>query len=53
MPPTMTVNTPQALASLDRIAALEADTVLVGHGEPWTEGAAAAVERAKAEATAR
>jgi glyoxylase-like metal-dependent hydrolase (beta-lactamase superfamily II) len=48
MPPAMTVNTPQALASLDRIAALEADTVLVGHGEPWTGGAAAAVERARA-----
>ncbi len=53
MPPAMTVNTPQALASLDRIAALEADTVLVGHGEPWTGGAAAAVERARAEAAAR
>jgi glyoxylase-like metal-dependent hydrolase (beta-lactamase superfamily II) len=51
MPPAMTVNTPQALASLDRIAALEADTVLVGHGEPWTDGAAAAVERARAVAS--
>jgi glyoxylase-like metal-dependent hydrolase (beta-lactamase superfamily II) len=48
MPPALTVNTAQALGSLDRIAELEADTVLVGHGEPWTEGAAAAVERARA-----
>jgi glyoxylase-like metal-dependent hydrolase (beta-lactamase superfamily II) len=50
MPPALTVSTPQALASLDQIAALEADTVLPGHGEPWTEGAAAAVERARAAA---
>jgi glyoxylase-like metal-dependent hydrolase (beta-lactamase superfamily II) len=52
MPPALTVNTPQALASLDRIAELEADTVVVGHGEPWTEGAGAAVERARAAAAA-
>ena len=52
MPPAMTVNTQQALASLDRIAALDAGTVLVGHGEPWTEGAAAAVKRARAVAAA-
>jgi glyoxylase-like metal-dependent hydrolase (beta-lactamase superfamily II) len=52
MPPALTVNTAQALASLDKIAALGADTVLVGHGEPWTEGSAAAVERARAVAAA-
>ena len=48
MPPAFTVDTRQADASLDRIAALDADTVLVGHGEPWTQGAAGAVERARA-----
>jgi glyoxylase-like metal-dependent hydrolase (beta-lactamase superfamily II) len=52
MPPALTNNTPRALASLDRIAQLDADVVLPGHGEPWTEGAAAAVERARAVAAA-
>jgi glyoxylase-like metal-dependent hydrolase (beta-lactamase superfamily II) len=53
MPPAMTVSTPQALGSLDRIAQLDAQTVLMGHGEPWTEGAAAAAEGARAEHAAR
>jgi len=35
------------LAALDRIEALEADVVLVGHGAPWTEGAAAAARAAR------
>ncbi len=48
MPPALTTNTEQAAASLERIGALAADTVLVGHGEPWTRGAGAAVERALA-----
>jgi glyoxylase-like metal-dependent hydrolase (beta-lactamase superfamily II) len=38
----------QALASLDSIAALTADIVLPGHGDPWTDGVADAVRRAKA-----
>jgi glyoxylase-like metal-dependent hydrolase (beta-lactamase superfamily II) len=36
----------QALASLDRLP--EASLVALGHGDPWTEGTAAAVERARA-----
>ena len=47
MPRAFTTSTPQATASLDRVAALAADTVLVGHGEPWTQGAASAVERVR------
>jgi glyoxylase-like metal-dependent hydrolase (beta-lactamase superfamily II) len=42
------VSSAQALASLDAIAPLEAGLLLFGHGEPWREGAAAAVERARA-----
>jgi glyoxylase-like metal-dependent hydrolase (beta-lactamase superfamily II) len=38
----------QALRSLDAIAALPADLLLPGHGEPWPDGAAEAVGRAKA-----
>ena len=37
----------QALRSLDRLAGLDADTVLVGHGEPWREGIDEAVRRAR------
>ncbi|WP_324650970.1 MBL fold metallo-hydrolase [Georgenia sp. H159] len=40
------------LATLDAIAGTGAGTVLPGHGEPWTQGAAAAVERARAAGTA-
>jgi glyoxylase-like metal-dependent hydrolase (beta-lactamase superfamily II) len=47
MPSAFNASTEQALASLDRIAGLEADTLLFGHGEPWHDGAAAAVERAR------
>jgi len=37
----------QALRSLDRLVGLDVDTVLVGHGEPWTEGVDEAVSRAR------
>jgi glyoxylase-like metal-dependent hydrolase (beta-lactamase superfamily II) len=36
-----------ALRSLDALAAIDASTVLTGHGEPWRDGVAAAVERAR------
>ena len=36
-----------ALASLQQIADTGAETVLVGHGPPWTEGAQAAVDAAR------
>ena len=47
MPSAFNVSTDQALASLDRLEPLEADTVLFGHGEPWTGTPKAAVERAR------
>jgi glyoxylase-like metal-dependent hydrolase (beta-lactamase superfamily II) len=42
-----TADSAEALASLDAIAATGAGTLLTGHGEPWTEGAQKAVERAR------
>lgn len=38
----------QMLASLSKLEPLAARTVLFGHGEPWREGIAAAVRRARA-----
>ena len=38
----------QALASLDRLADVEATWVLPGHGHPWDGGAGEAVSRARA-----
>ena len=38
----------EALASLDALLGIEADLMLPGHGDPWTEGVAEAVRRAKA-----
>jgi glyoxylase-like metal-dependent hydrolase (beta-lactamase superfamily II) len=43
-----TADSARALDALDALAATGARTVLVGHGEPWREGAEAAVERARA-----
>lgn len=37
----------QALRSLDRLVGLDVDTVLVGHGEPWTDGIDEAVRQAR------
>jgi glyoxylase-like metal-dependent hydrolase (beta-lactamase superfamily II) len=42
-----TADSGQALASLDRLAETGAGLVLPGHGEPWTEGVAGAVELAR------
>lgn len=42
-----TANSPQAIDSLDRIAALPADKVLTGHGEPWLSSPADAVAIAR------
>jgi glyoxylase-like metal-dependent hydrolase (beta-lactamase superfamily II) len=41
------VSTPQALASLEKVESLDAALVLVGHGEPWEQGPAAAVAAAR------
>jgi glyoxylase-like metal-dependent hydrolase (beta-lactamase superfamily II) len=37
----------QARQSLERVEALDAGTLYFGHGDPWTGGAAAAVQRAR------
>ncbi len=49
MPRFTNVDTAQALASLDAIAAVDdqVDLVLFGHGDPWHGGAAAAVASAR------
>jgi glyoxylase-like metal-dependent hydrolase (beta-lactamase superfamily II) len=43
-----TVDSERNLRALDALAGTGARTVLVGHGEPWSEGAEAAVARARA-----
>jgi glyoxylase-like metal-dependent hydrolase (beta-lactamase superfamily II) len=42
-----TVDSERNLRTLDAIAETGARTVLVGHGEPWTQGADAAVAAAR------
>jgi glyoxylase-like metal-dependent hydrolase (beta-lactamase superfamily II) len=42
-----TADSERNLRSLDALAQTGAQTVLVGHGEPWTQGAEAAVERSR------
>jgi glyoxylase-like metal-dependent hydrolase (beta-lactamase superfamily II) len=42
-----TTDVAQARASLDRIAATGANTLLPGHGEPWTGGAEEAARLAR------
>jgi glyoxylase-like metal-dependent hydrolase (beta-lactamase superfamily II) len=48
MPSALNMSNAQALASLDKLGEITADTVLPGHGDPWTDGVAEAVRRAKA-----
>jgi hypothetical protein len=36
------------LDSLVKLDRLDVETILFGHGDPWTEGVAAAVRRARA-----
>ena len=50
MPRFTNIDTEQALASLDAIAAVDrdVDVVLFGHGGPWRDGARAAVASARA-----
>jgi glyoxylase-like metal-dependent hydrolase (beta-lactamase superfamily II) len=43
-----TVDSVRNLSTLDALAQTQAQTVLTGHGEPWTQGAEAAVELARA-----
>jgi glyoxylase-like metal-dependent hydrolase (beta-lactamase superfamily II) len=46
MPKAFNVSSSQALESLDVLP--ESSLIAVGHGDPWTDGTAAAVERARA-----
>jgi glyoxylase-like metal-dependent hydrolase (beta-lactamase superfamily II) len=48
MPAAFNRNTPEALASLAVLNRVAAGTVLPGHGEPWTQGTAEAVQLARA-----
>jgi hypothetical protein len=41
------ISNSEALASLSLYENLDADLLLLGHGEPWTEGPKAAVEGAR------
>jgi glyoxylase-like metal-dependent hydrolase (beta-lactamase superfamily II) len=50
-PSAFNVSSDQALASLDRLESVDAQVLLSGHGEPWTGGARAAVEQARANGT--
>lgn len=40
----------RALGSLDRLADVEAETILFGHGDPWSQGARRAIEQARSTA---
>lgn len=46
-PSAFNTSSDQALSSLANLDGTEADVVLFGHGEPWTEGVAAAVSAAR------
>jgi glyoxylase-like metal-dependent hydrolase (beta-lactamase superfamily II) len=47
MPRAFAADGQQALASLDALERIDAGVTLFGHGEPWTDGPAAAVARAR------
>jgi glyoxylase-like metal-dependent hydrolase (beta-lactamase superfamily II) len=47
-PAAFAISTEQAGRSLERIEPIDCDLVLLGHGEPWTDGAASAVARVRA-----
>jgi glyoxylase-like metal-dependent hydrolase (beta-lactamase superfamily II) len=47
MPSAFNTSTEHALESLGRLEDIDAPLLLVGHGEPWTQGPAAAVARAR------
>jgi glyoxylase-like metal-dependent hydrolase (beta-lactamase superfamily II) len=47
MPSAFNLSSGTCLDSLAKIQDLDCDVVLFGHGEPWTQGVAAAVERAR------
>jgi glyoxylase-like metal-dependent hydrolase (beta-lactamase superfamily II) len=47
MPASLNISSAQALESLSHLEGLDAGAVLFGHGEPWHDGPAAAVARAR------
>jgi glyoxylase-like metal-dependent hydrolase (beta-lactamase superfamily II) len=47
LPTAFNTSTEQALASLERVEDAQAAQLLFGHGDPWAEGTAAAVEHAR------
>jgi glyoxylase-like metal-dependent hydrolase (beta-lactamase superfamily II) len=47
LPSAFNLSNARILDSLGKIEEIDAGTVYVGHGEPWTDGARAAVERAR------
>lgn len=47
LPRALNLSSGTMLDSLTRLESLEIGTILFGHGEPWTQGAAAAVRRAR------
>lgn len=47
LPRALTRSSGQCLDSLTKIETLDAETIHFGHGEPWTAGVAAAVDRAR------
>ena len=47
MPACLNISSAQALESLSHVESLDAGVVLFGHGDPWSEGVAAAVESAR------
>lgn len=47
MPRAFAHDSAQAMASLDALARIDAGLLLLGHGEPWTDGLAAAVQQAR------
>jgi glyoxylase-like metal-dependent hydrolase (beta-lactamase superfamily II) len=48
MPSGLNLDTAQALASLDALHGIDADLLLPGHGDPWTQGVTEAITRARA-----
>jgi len=47
LPSGLNMDTGQALASLDALRGIDADLLLPGHGDPWTQGVAEAVQKAR------
>jgi glyoxylase-like metal-dependent hydrolase (beta-lactamase superfamily II) len=48
MPSGLNLDTAQALASLEALRGIDADLLLPGHGDPWTQGVTEAVQKARA-----